>query len=218
MLTKEDIDRIVHEVMQRLAMLEGDPRAVPSQADHASLRMNDAVISLASLEGRLDHVRQLIVNFGAVITPSVRDILRQCQIELVWVESTTTQANKTAQLVVANLTSWDISPLVDSLDRETRFLKCDSLPASIENMIHELTVLEHLGLIVTNTPEEAVCLANRNSGIRAVQGVHQANVKRAVSTIAANLLIMEPDPTHVFKTQELLRSFVCLPRHSASVL
>jgi len=79
-------------------------------------------------------------------------------------------------------------------------------------MATELGHDETLGLVVTDAPEAAVCLANRNANVRAMYGLHEAGVKRAVSTIAANVLIVAALEKSVFETRSLLRAFLNTPR------
>ena len=44
--------------------------------------IGSTLVSLKQVEGRLENVRQLVVPRGAVVTPSVRDLLREKKIAL----------------------------------------------------------------------------------------------------------------------------------------
>ena len=72
----ELIDRIVREVVRRLLergmSVAGD---VAPQCDQ-ELRLEQRLITLATLNGRLDGVKRVIVPKNAVITPAVRDELK----------------------------------------------------------------------------------------------------------------------------------------------
>jgi hypothetical protein len=85
-------------------------------------------------------------------------------------------------------------------------------------MATELSNDDTLGLVVTDAPEAAVCLSNRNANVRAFFGLHEASVKRAVSTIAANVLIISSLDKSVFETRSLLRAFLNTSRQIDSAL
>ena len=78
-LTEDQIERIVQEVIRRLTSA-GHTIGVRSATE---LAVDDRVISLAKIEGRLSGVSQLVVRKKAVVTPSVKDELRQKNIEIV---------------------------------------------------------------------------------------------------------------------------------------
>jgi hypothetical protein len=73
------IDRIVREVMRRLTDREV---AVTDVTENKDLVVDESVISLATLEGRLCGVRRVVIEERAVITPAARDELNDQGIEL----------------------------------------------------------------------------------------------------------------------------------------
>ena len=77
-VSEADIERIVQEVIRRLT-------ATGAQVGGASaeLEIHDRVVTLATLDGQLDGVRQLVVRPKTVITPSVRDELTDRNIKLI---------------------------------------------------------------------------------------------------------------------------------------
>ena len=79
------IEQVVQEVVRRLREM-----STPETTLHGnnvgscqSLKIDERVIALAALEGRLDGVKQLIVQPKAIVTPAVRDELRDRDIKLV---------------------------------------------------------------------------------------------------------------------------------------
>jgi hypothetical protein len=76
--TKEQVESIVLEVIRRLGVLDQKP--IHSAAD---LRLDERVITMDLVTGKLTGVCRLIVNGRSIITPSVRDELRSRNIELV---------------------------------------------------------------------------------------------------------------------------------------
>jgi hypothetical protein len=78
-VTPEQLEWIVQEVIRRLRAADG--HAAPPPA--GELRLSDRVVTLAALQDRLASVRRVVVPARAVVTPAVRDELKQRQIELV---------------------------------------------------------------------------------------------------------------------------------------
>ena len=79
---QEQVEWIVAEVMRRLGAIQvaGDDR---SSSPASELRITDRVVTMRSIEGRLNGITSLVVNRRAVITPAVRDELKHRKIELV---------------------------------------------------------------------------------------------------------------------------------------
>lgn len=91
-LTAAEIDRIVAEVVRRVrALAATSSMPAPSQKPEttSSLNLNDKVITLATLKGKLEGITTVIVSDRAIVTPAVKDELRDRKIR--W-ERTTTKA------------------------------------------------------------------------------------------------------------------------------
>jgi hypothetical protein len=76
--TEQDVERIVVEVIRRLGLL-GSPKLIAA----SELTLAERVVTMRSIEGKLDGVARLVVAPRAVVTPAVRDELNERQIELV---------------------------------------------------------------------------------------------------------------------------------------
>jgi len=81
--TEEQVERIVVEVLRRLGVAGRVARDERSSSPGTELRITDRVVTMRSIEGRLNGVTQITVRRRAVITPAVRDELKQRKIELV---------------------------------------------------------------------------------------------------------------------------------------
>ena len=83
----EQVEWIVIEVLRRLGVaaaasrVPGDERS--SSPVGSELAITERVVTLRLLDGRLAGVNRLVVPPRAVITPAVKDELKQRQIELV---------------------------------------------------------------------------------------------------------------------------------------
>ena len=89
--TPEQVETIVLEVLRRLGLLDGQVllqgKAGAAVAERSSttaeLSLNENVVTLRSIEGRLAGVQRLVVARRAVVTPAVKDELKRHKIELV---------------------------------------------------------------------------------------------------------------------------------------
>ena len=73
------IDQIVREVIRRLTDRD---IAVTDATENKDLIVDESVISMATLEGRLGGIRRVVIEERAVITPAARDELNDQGIEL----------------------------------------------------------------------------------------------------------------------------------------
>jgi hypothetical protein len=85
--TEEQVEWIVMEVVRRLRAMGGGVSVgerSSTTADAAQeLRITERVITLRSVEGRLGNALRVVVQPRAVVTPAVKDELKQRKIELI---------------------------------------------------------------------------------------------------------------------------------------
>jgi hypothetical protein len=83
--SEQEVERIVVEVIRRLGILRAGSHEVESKASgsNGELVIRENVVTLRLVEGRLAGVGRLVVAPRAVVTPIVKDELKQRQIELV---------------------------------------------------------------------------------------------------------------------------------------
>ena len=80
-ITPEDFERIVQEVIRRLLVMSGNRASgekvsIDSSTASRQLAVDDRVVTLATLEGRLTGIGTVMVNRRAVVTPAVKDELK----------------------------------------------------------------------------------------------------------------------------------------------
>jgi hypothetical protein len=80
-LSEADIDRVVREVLRRLAAMTPSPLQATTVA--TTLSLSTRVVTTAELKGRLQGVQRLEVPTRAVVTPAARDYLRERGVQLV---------------------------------------------------------------------------------------------------------------------------------------
>jgi hypothetical protein len=78
--TPEQVETIVLEVIRRLGLLETNPTR---ERGSDELTLKDKVVTMRLVEGRLSGVTRLVVNAKAIVTPAVKDELKQYKVELV---------------------------------------------------------------------------------------------------------------------------------------
>lgn len=80
-----DIDQIVRQVLRQLAGSghEASPGETAAAATSpAVLHVSEPVVTLSHLQGQLDGIKSVSVRRTAVVTPAVRDLLKQKGIQL----------------------------------------------------------------------------------------------------------------------------------------
>jgi len=161
-------------------------------------------------------VKRLLVPAKAVITPAARDLLRDRKIQVTRGTGSGSKAMVTGSLLVGLAeTNFDATKLVARL-RETG-VEVEQLArtglATVSAEIGEGVALSgKLGLILTGNGSAAACLANRRRGVRAVLASRIEDVERAVKTMGANLLVVEPARVSLFELRRSVEAFCRGPR------
>lgn len=216
-----DIERIVREVMRRLevpqpagdgAGTETRPQQPEPKPDNSKLRLSGRVVTLASLDGRLAGVRQVIVAKGAVVTPAVRDELRKKKIKLEFSDNNHRANVSTGGLLLGMVEgSYDAAALLKAVSAEageTQRIDGSCWIEVTRQMTEAIARETKCGVLVTHRATGAVCLANRGTGIRAALGVGTASVKDAMETIGANLLVVDPTASSLYEIRGMVRELV----------
>jgi hypothetical protein len=156
-------------------------------------------------------VRSVLVRRGAVITPAARDLLRDKKVALVWRTSPAPTAGKTEILLGVANTRFRADELVATLVRQAITVQrstTSSLFDLIAEMAKELVGDQKLAILLTEDVAAAICLANRNFGVRAAAANDGKAVAAAVRSVGANLLIVDPVGRSLFQLKEIARRFV----------
>jgi hypothetical protein len=223
-----DLEAIVREVLRRLAQLDGDrtgsngaeaPRQAPAAAviqPTASvtdqLQLQERTITLGLVAGRMQGVKQVLVPAGAVVTPSVRDELRKRQIALRFT------AEQAADLPVATGLVLGVAggphatrsalAAVQAEAGSAQRIDRDCVLEVVRQVSQAVAGQPRIGLVLTDRPAVALCLANRQASIRAAWGMSVASVREAAKLIGANLLVVNPAKHGVYELRGMIREFV----------
>ncbi len=216
--SKDDIERIVREV---LAQLGADAKSAPAPAAPADVspagREGDVyidarVVTLESIAGRLQGVKQIAVPPGALVTPAVRDELRHKGVALVCGSMTTGRKELPRVLLIVGRTRDDPAAAVEMLAREgvqVQTESSDCMIASTDKLAAAVALGQSLGLLWTRHTAAGLCLANRHAGIRAVLATGVSATAAAVAAVGANVLVVDPAVGTAYEKKQILRDF-CL--------
>jgi hypothetical protein len=206
-VSADEIERIVRDVMSRLASER--PAAAkpgneakeaetpkPAAATVGELVLETKVVTLAEVQGRLVGIKQLSVVERAIITPAVRDLLRDKKVGLVR-RAAGTQAGGVASGRTIVVAAVDAKTVVAGLVRDLRSQGCKleelaqaGLAAAVRELGDEVAKSGAIGLLVCDEPEAALIALNRRSGIRAVGGDDVASIERSAKAVGANAFVV----------------------------
>jgi hypothetical protein len=207
-LTERDIDWIVAEVVRRLAILSGG-REPPE-----STPITDKVITLETLKKYQQH-SELVVTPRAIITPAAKDELKQRNIRLIRhgepVANNTTNKTTSGKLLAANLgadyQAKTLAQLTAAYGANLEHQPLAALPQLVASHAARVSREDVKAVWFTSQAAHAVCLANREANVWAVQGSDEASVKAAMSSIPANVLVIDPQGKSQYTLRTMMDAF-----------
>jgi hypothetical protein len=225
-----DIDRMVREVLAALAdtrlgpptdnaakqaVVGRESMRVVDEPSPSELTITSRVVTLSQLHGRLNEIRRVVVPCKAVVTPAVRDELRNLNIAIVFATTVALKASGLLRLLLAtsgkNMKS---TPLVDSLANslssdqiEIVRQDFDCAIRAVKCLAAEVRTPNTLGLLLTRHVAAALCLANRNAGVRAITGIDARLVAKDAAAVGANLLLIDPSGGNTFRLRQAVAEF-----------
>jgi hypothetical protein len=217
-----DIDKVVREVLARLAVAPEPSAAAAPKSDAAGpsavsgesdgvLAVRAPVVTMAELEGKLAGIKSLVVPARSVVTPSVRDELHRRKIALVFDQGVREASSGAVRLVMTVLGSrFDAGPLAQAIQSEGIEIerrRADCLIAATDQLAGDVGRPNTLGLILSEQPAVALCLANRRRGVRAIWGVDAATVDADAAAVGAHLMVVNPEAASVFQLARMVSRF-----------
>jgi hypothetical protein len=235
-----DIDRVVREVLAELKRVTTNLQSVPglsssegntvgqanrgtyatqepvsvagaSKPVNGELVLSTRLVTMEEIDDRLGGIRRVVVGPQAVVTPAVRDALRQRNIALARaLPAKNASAAPLRLVVVAARTKFDPELLENTLQSEGIEVQChktDCLLAATDQLAGELAKGDALGLMLTPHTAAALCLANRLAGVRAVLGNNANSAEADIRAVGANLLVADPKSVSLFKLARMAGDF-----------
>ena len=206
-ITSELIDSIVQKVIARLQQagaLESASKDCPTNV----LTIDDRLVTLATIEKKIEGIKQLEVKPKAVVTPAVFDLLRDKSIQLR--RTANGASNGSKKKVVVATTEPQANP--HELNRWLRDHLFDAIPitnSSTEDLVAEiarrqLTDAEKV-IVISSCPFQFACVANRNEQLRAIAALDAKTAAQAVNETDANVLVMDSKQTCSKTAEAFLR-------------
>lgn len=208
-LTERDIDWIVAEVVRRLAKLSEGHQAAESTP------ISDKVITLETLK-KYHQQTELVILPRAIVTPAAKDELKKRNIRLIrqGESGATNTTNKTTsgKLLAANLgadyQAKTLAQLTAAYGANLEQHSLTALPQLVANHAARVSREGAKAVWFTSQAAHAVCLANREAKVWAVQGSDEASVKAAMSSIPANVLVIDPQGKSQYTLRKMMDAFI----------
>ncbi len=157
--------------------------------------MDTRLISLAVVAGRLAGVRRVLIPAGAVVTPSVRDVLRKERVALEVLPAREANCDGDDPLVLARWTrTARAAQAAEALVQAAGVpaLAFESLTAATQTILRSLTGPSRRAVLLTDEPLLAVCLVNRAPVARAARVQDVVQLQEAINAISLNCLVIDP--------------------------
>ncbi|MCE9606733.1 MAG: hypothetical protein K8U03_17725 [Planctomycetia bacterium] len=216
-VTADEIERIVRDVMSRLASERSvGPKTVETETKQAvvanELVVEGRVVALEDLRGRLPGIARLSIAERAIVTPAVRDLLREKKIALVRRAAGAGSATVAMRTIVVAAAEAKID--TSRLTRDLRSEGCKveqlaqtGLAAAVRELSDEVAKGGAIGLLVTDEADVALVVLNRRVGVRAVGGDDAATIERAARAVGANVFVVRSVRFGGMQIKRWLKSF-----------
>jgi len=217
-----DIDAIVREVVQRLrsetvstgtSAIDGAGKPGQASEQYHELNIEERLVTLSRLEGRLKGLRVVRVREDAIVTPAVVDELKDKGLKLRRGLSATKAAETFREAVTVfvasdakTISAQKLAQMLDGTAIPTT--KSLRLDAVIREVASKVLKARSPAVLVTAHPLAAACLANRIRGIRAAHVDCHRDVERAMETVAANLLVVDAENRNIEGIAGMVRPIV----------
>ncbi|MDZ4817725.1 MAG: hypothetical protein SGJ20_01995 [Planctomycetota bacterium] len=225
-----EIEQIVREVMRQLnavtpvsngQALTAPPNGSTTNSSHV-LELTARVVTLAEISEKLVGVRQLVVRRGAVVTPAVRDLLRERKVDLSYqIQKPTGKAipdkatKAVARTIVLGLadTKYEPAKLIQLLRQQgtqSERVANSGLLSVMDELSDRVAINGELAILLTGRAQAAVCLANRQRGVRAIVAAQQNDISDGIKLLGANMIVINPAGRSQFELRRMVELF-CRP-------
>jgi hypothetical protein len=213
-----NIESLVAEVIRRLERLADAPAPRrPIVADtprddraEGDLVVDARVVTLAAIERRLGNVRRVLVQRGAVVTPSVKEDLRKRHIRLEYLTDSTPGGKPADELTMGRCTRTpEAARAATALTHPAgaSVMMFDDLRCATQTVATIVADANRLGVLLTDDPLPAVCLANRFPAARAAWVRNVSELREAIAAVGLNFLVVHPAQLAPETWDELLSTY-----------
>ena len=163
-----------------------------SNGDRRRLVISTRLVTLEAIAPRWSGVREVVVRADAIVTPLVRDELKQRGIQLTRCDQATAANGPAVVVGYCGAVDPRVERVLRSCGARVEQIWRSDERRVVPQMAQALREARALGILVSGRMAVATCLANRYASVRAVAGVRRSVVEEAVDGMAANLLVLSP--------------------------
>jgi len=181
-----------------------------AQAHAHVFECNNKVISMQTLRGNLDNVTAIRVKPKTIVTPAVRDELRDRKIEIVFdLGSSCKSGNVPARILLGTTCNSTGNSLRDQLAANgTQVqLHVEKSAAQLATKVGNKISNSLPAVIVADHPYSAACSANRNSKVRAVVIGDPNELRAAKAELNPNCVVIQSGNEGRFNLSYVLNQF-----------
>lgn len=182
----------------------------------ADLVLHRRLVTLADLPREWAGVGRVVVPPGAVVTPSVNDLLREKGLPLVRQSAAEAPAARVRVALAAH--GGDVEKAGEAVALLAKALAGEGFPVERSNMACLMAASDQLalavreantaGVLVTRHAAVAICLLNRLPGVRALDAGPGDDVLAAAAAIGANVLVVHRRALAGFAARRTVQEFV----------
>ncbi len=196
-LTATQIEDIVRVVVERLRVGVAAPSiqvAPPKAAEPTvgEVHLSDRVITLESLKDQLSGAKSIVVHPKAVVTPAVKDLLRQQSIRLVrQLPNATSKTTKPAPLMLVT-SDKQHSMLSKRICSQQATTIAASDAATTASVIGQNLAAGKLGAVwCSDQPFASVAATYGHASLRAIQLFDLQGLSQAIEQAQPNVLVLD---------------------------
>ncbi|MGQ9504313.1 MAG: hypothetical protein ACUVQR_05345 [Thermogutta sp.] len=186
-------------------------------ARNGELTLTNKVVTVASLENRLEGIKHVVLPPGALITPAAQDMLAEKGIKVFYGRpAADAQHDSKAGLAAAETVSIILVTRSISPQQLDNLLRPEGIIAEFESLdclvrasdrLAEVCRSGKLAVVVTRDVPAEVCLANRHAGVRAIGGRVGIDVAAETASVGANALVADVS-AGLFAVKRMIVGFV----------
>lgn len=183
--------------------------SIQAQQNQQSFECDAKVITMETLRGKLNNIKTLRVKPKTIVTPAVRDELRDRNIRIAFDLGSANPANGPATILLGTTCNATGNSLRDQLvaNGTQVQLHVEKSVAQLAAKVSNKIASSMPGLIVTDQPYTAACSANRNSNVRAVVVGDPNELRAANAELNPNCVVIKQGNEGQFNLAYVLNQF-----------
>ena len=210
------VERVVREVIKRLTESNGKVKTntnavspLDQRAEPGEWQLNERVISLEAITGKLDRINVLRLPAKAVVTPAAKDELRSRNVAIRFdLEKQNCVTGKQLLIgVTCGAVGKDVANQLETTGIQAEWYQDERVSRLVTKLAGRVSALRR-SLVITSEPYTAVCVANRNANVRAAIVRDEGELRLAKAEINPNFLVLPVERLALLKIDAIARSLI----------